>query len=160
MEDFISSVIDYLYRHGNLDGYEWEYKFNFPNMWEDLTDEEKWNILHYARYTGIAIPDEYIQFGTLQKPMPKDHFLARYTYMKDSLGDENYPYVIKYEDGTEIWTPELEPESKIKSTGVLWILGGAGLCEDVYYTKNKAAEDDLMIYSGAIFWKDGKIIKQ
>lgn len=157
---FVDSVVDYLYRHGSLEGYYYEYEWEFYNMWELLSDEDKWQILVDAQFTGAIIPDEYLIFGTVLKPMPKEHFLGKYTYLKDSLGDADCPYSIRYEDGTIIWTPDLEPEQRIKSTGVLWVLGGSGLCEDVYYAKNKVAEDDLIIYAGAIFFKDGQIIKQ
>lgn len=159
-ENFIVDAIRAIEKRGNLDGFLEDLGWLALNMWETLTDEEKWEILYYSGFTGVSIPDDYLQFATLLRPMPKDHFFAKYSWLKDSLGDQDYPYSIKYEDGTVIWTPDLEPEQKIKSTGVLWVLGGAGLCNDEYYAKNKKAEDDLIKYSGAIFWKNGEIIKQ
>jgi hypothetical protein len=158
MADLINSLIACIQKYGALDYRDWTTQEIF--MWEEIPEDVKWYIVEESQFTGAIIPDDYIQFTTLLKPQPKEYFLGKYTYMRDSFGDEDYPYFIKYEDGTLINTANLYPEQKIKTTGVLWILGGSGLCADAYYAKNKLAEDDLIQFAGATFWKNGKLIKQ
>ncbi len=130
------------------------------DIWDNLSDEERIEVLKRAKYTGMIQGDDVNDFSFYKQDTKEDMVLRVQDQLENvasgyDMEDTNM-YMVKIKGHSVIDTRDLhKPLTKAQIKNIEWISADGGLSSYSYYSKNEAAHNDMMKHMNFHEFKNG-----